>query len=92
MVVDSRELVETERLHRGLPRWDPVASPTGAQLKGGYHDDVAENGYVVTARHSRKIRDVTNGDVQICSEMAKQGPRRTVVKLMTADFRLETDS
>ena len=30
-------------------------------LKGGYHDNADENRYVVTARHSREIRDVTNG-------------------------------
>ena len=36
---------------------------TEVRLKGGYHDDAAENGYVVTARHSREIRDVTNADV-----------------------------
>ena len=40
-------------------------------LKGGYHDDTAENGYVVTARHSHEIRDVTNGDVTKRSESAK---------------------
>ena len=38
------------------------------KLKGGYHDDAAENGYVVTAQNSREIRDVTNGGVTKRSE------------------------
>ena len=48
--------------------------------------------YVVTARRSRNIRDVTNGNVTKRSECAKHVSRRTVVKLTTAYFRLETDS
>ena len=61
-------------------------------LKERCHEAAAENGYVVTVRHSREIHDVTNGDVQIRSEMAKHRSRRTVVKLTTAYFMLETDS
>ena len=60
------------------------------QLKGGYHNDVAENGYVVTARYSREIRDVTNRGVTKRSEMAKLPSRRTVVKLTAAYVRLVT--
>ena len=61
-------------------------------LKGGYHDDAAENGYVVTSRHSREIRDVTNQYVPIRSESAKHPSRRTVVKLTAAYVMLVTRS
>ena len=59
---------------------------------GGYHNDAAENGYVVTAQNSRKIRDVTNGGVTKRSEMAKLRSRRTLVKLTAAYVRLVTCS
>ena len=60
--------------------------------KNAYVRGVAENGYVVTARHSREFRDVTNGNVQIRSESAKQCSRCTVVKLTMAYFTLDTHS
>ena len=53
-------------------------------LQRGYHDDAAENGYVVTAWHSRHIHEVTNRNVIIRSESEKQHSRRTVVKLKAA--------
>ena len=61
-------------------------------LKRRYHDDVAENCYVVTARHSCEFRDVTNGNVQIRSEIAKQLSRCTVVKLTMAYLTLVAHS
>ena len=48
--------------------------PVNMPLKRRYHEAAAENGYVVTVQQSRKICDVTNGDVQIRSEMAKHCP------------------
>ena len=61
-------------------------------LKERYHDDVGKFRYVVTSLPSREIRDVTNGDVVLRSEMAKHHSRCTVVKLTSAYLNLDTDS
>ena len=48
--------------------------------------------YVVTLLASRDIHDVTNRNVPIHSESAKQRSRRTVVKLRSAFLNMDTDS